>query len=173
VAILATNRFASLDVKGLVKRKGDGIKGSLSAVAAPNSLVVNDAVVAALLHDVPPERTIRDCRDPVRFCRVTRRSNKVIEAVLLDEKTNNETELPKVSRWYKAKASSCRILHRLGGSRHTTPAHSMGIRLALDLSDSSLPADVDRGWYSAQARKVVQGVPGYRHRSLRRLDDNP
>jgi DNA polymerase family B len=173
LVILATNRFASLDVNGSIKRKGDGIKGLLSPLAAPNDLVVNDAVVAALLQDIPPERTIRECRDPIRFCRVTRRSSSVTQAVLLDEKSNTETELPKIARSYKARGSSSRILHRLGGGRHTTPAHSIGVRLAHDLSDGSLPVDLDLGWYIGQARRVFQGVPGYRHRSAKRLEGNP
>jgi hypothetical protein len=169
LAILATNRFAMLDCKGGIKRKGDGIKDSLSALAAPNSLVVNDAVVAALLQDVPPERTIAECQDPIRFCRVTRRSSKVVSAVLLDETTNEETALPKVSRWYKATGSSCRILHRLVSGRHTTPTDARGIRLALDLADGTLPVDLDRSWYVGQAREVIQCVPGYRHLSPTRL----
>jgi hypothetical protein len=172
LAILATNRFATLDCKGGIKRKGDGVKGSLSPLAAPNTLIVNDAVVAALLLDIPPESTVAACQDPIRFCGVTRRSSKVVEAVVLDEKINEESAVPKVSRWYKAKGSSCRILHRLHGGRHTTPANALGIRLALDVADGALPDDLDRSWYIEQAREVIQSVPGYRHRSKTRLRGN-
>jgi hypothetical protein len=172
LAILATNRFATLDAKGKIKRKGDGVKGSLSPQAAPNSLVVNDAVVAALLQDIPPERTVRQCQDLVRFCRITRRSKKVRSAVLLNEKTQKETELPKVSRWYRAKGSSQRIIHRFDADRHTTPANAIGIELALELSNGKLPDRLDRGWYIGQARKVIQSVPGYRHRSRKRVNGN-
>jgi hypothetical protein len=172
LAILATNRFATLDARGKLKRKGNGLKGALSPLAAPNSLVVNDAVAAALLQDIPPERVIWQCLDPVRFCRVTRRSSKVIQGVLLDEKTGHETELPRVARWYRAKGSTRHIVHRLEGGRHTTPANAIGVELALDLVDGRLPDDLDRGWYIAQARKVIQAVAGYRHRSPRRLEGN-
>ena len=106
LAILATNRFATLDVKGKIKRKGDGLKGSFSPLHAPNSLVINDAVVNALLRDIPPERTVWECQELVRFCRVTRRSSKVSEAVVLDEKTGEESGLPRVTRWYRAKGST-------------------------------------------------------------------
>jgi hypothetical protein len=173
LAILATNRFATLDPTGKIKRKGDGLKGSLSPLAAPNSLVVNDGVAAALLLDIPPERVIWQCRDPVRFCRVTRRSSKVIQGVLLDEGTGEEAELPRVARWYRARGSTRRIVHRLEGGRHTTPANAIGVELAPELVDGRLPDDLDRGWYVAQARKKIQGVAGYRHRSRRRLDGNP
>src|SRR5262249_8753046 len=73
LAIVATNNYATLDAKGKVKRKGDKLKGSLSPFASCNNLVVNDAVAEALLRDIPPERTVRACSDPVRFCRITRR----------------------------------------------------------------------------------------------------
>src|SRR5262249_7657366 len=117
------------------------------------------------------ERVIWQCQDPVRFCRVTRRSSKVIQGVLLDEKT--ETELPKVARWYRAKGSTRRIVHRLEGGRHTTPANAIRVALALGLVGGRLPDDLDRGWYAGQARKTIQRVDGYRHRSRRRLDGNP
>jgi hypothetical protein len=172
LAILTTNRFATLDAKGKIKRKGDGLKSSLSPLAAPNSLVVNDAVAEALLRDVPPERTIWACHDPIRFCRVTRRSSKVREAVVLDERANQEIQLPKITRWYKAKGSARRIIHRPNGERQTTPANANGIELALDLSEGRLPDDLDRGWYIGQARKVIQSVAGYHHRSRSRLEGN-
>jgi hypothetical protein len=173
LVILASNRFATLDRSGKVKRRGSGVKGDLSPLAAPNNLVVADAVVEALLHDVPPERTVRACSDPIRYCNVTQRSGKVTAAVLVDETAGTELELPKVCRWYHARNSSRKIAHRFADGRHTTPAGAKGINLALDLSDGLLPEDLDRGWYIGQARKVVQSVPGYRHRSVRRLQDHP
>jgi hypothetical protein len=169
LAILATNRFATLDAKGRIKCRGDGLKGSLSPLAAPNSLIVNDAVVEALLHDVPPERTVWACTDPVRFCWVTRTSSKAARATLLDEKTGEETELPKVVRWYKGKGSTRRIRHRLGGDRHTTPANASEVELAMDLTGGRPPEDLDRGWYIGRARKEIQSVEGYRHREPERL----
>jgi hypothetical protein len=172
LAVLASNRFATLDNSGKIKRRGAGVKGDLSPVAAPNSLVVADAVVEALLRDVTPEKTIGECRDPVRFCSVTQRSGKVKAAVLVNEPDGREIELPKVARWYKAHRSSCRIVHRFEDGRHTTPSNATGVNLALDLVAGQLPEDLDHGWYIAQARKVVQGCPGYHHRSRKRLGDH-
>jgi DNA polymerase family B len=175
LAILASNRFATLDRSGKITRKGAGVKGDfrLSPLAAPNGFIIADAVVGALLEDIPPERTVRSCADPVRFCSVTQRAGKVQAAVLVDAAGGTETELPKVARWYKATESGRRIEHRLGGGRHTTPADAVGINLALDLNEESLPEDLDVGWYIAQARRIIQSVPGYRHRSVRRLLDHP
>jgi hypothetical protein len=172
LAILASNRFATLDNKGAIKRRGAGLKNAFSPLAAPNSLVVADAVVAALLRDVPPERTIRACDELVRFCHVTRRSVKVIAAALVDIKTGDETELPKVARWYRARESPRKIVHRLEGGRATTPTHADSIGLALDIESGRLPADLDYAWYEREARRTIQKVPGYRHRSRRRLEDH-
>jgi hypothetical protein len=172
LAIVATNNFATLGAKGQVKRKGDKLKGSLSPFASCNSLVVNDAVAEALLRDVPPETTVWACSDPVRFCRVSRRTGKVSSAVLQDG-TGGEIELPRVARWYKAKDSRRHIVHRFGDGHHTTPPGAVGINLALDLADGRLPEDLDRGWYIAEARRVIQKVGGYRHRSPRRLQGHP
>src|SRR5262249_23389872 len=41
------------------------------------------------------------------------------------------------------------------------------------LGDGSLPGDLDRSWYIAEARRVIQKVRGYRHRSRKRLEDHP
>jgi hypothetical protein len=169
----STNRFATLDRSGNLKRRGAGVKGNLTAKDTPNNLVVADAVVEAVLRDVPPERTIRACADPVRFCSVTQRSAKVVSAVLIDDGNGSEIDLPKIARWYHARDSARRIVHHFADGRHTTPARATGINLALDLSDGRLPADLDVGWYIGQARKVVQSVPGYRHRSRKRLQDHP
>lgn len=173
LAILATNRYATLDRHGKIKRRGDGLKGSFSPLAAPNSLVVADAVAAALLEDVPPERTVRECADAVRFCRVTRRTGNVLEGVLRDDDGGTEDPLPKVTRWYKARDSSRRIVHRFADGRHTTPGHAVGVNLALDLPDAGVPDDLDLAWYMGQARKAVQAMPGYRHRSPKRLQAHP
>ena len=93
-----------------------------------------------------------------------------MQAVLVDDATGAETELPKVVRWYKAKDSQRHIVHRFAGERHTTPTHGTSVNLALDLSDGRLPSDLDRSWYIAQARRTIQAVPGYRHRSPKRLE---
>ncbi|HEV3026489.1 MAG TPA: DNA polymerase domain-containing protein, partial [Planctomycetota bacterium] len=170
LAIVATNNYATLDAKGKVKRKGDKLKASMSIspFTSCNNLIVNDAVAEALLRDIPPEQTVRSCSDPVRFCRITRRTGKVTAAVVIDEETGEEIELPKVARWYKAKDSRRHIVHRFGDGHHTTPPGAVGIGLALDLGDGRLPDDIDRSSYIAEARRVVQKVRGYRHRSTRR-----
>jgi DNA polymerase elongation subunit (family B) len=62
---IATNTYATMDVKGMIKRRGAKLKGELEPDKSPNNLVVNDALAEALLRDVPPERTIRACDDPV------------------------------------------------------------------------------------------------------------
>jgi hypothetical protein len=173
LAILASNRFAVRERSGKVKRRGAGVKGDLSPLAAPNNLIVADAVVQALLHDVPPERTVRDCTDPVRFCSVTQTSSKVKAAVLVNEADGSETELPKVVRWYRARDSQRRIVHRFEDGRHTTPANAVGVSLALDLAEGRLPEDLDFGWYVGQARKVIQSIPGYHHRARRLLLEHP
>jgi hypothetical protein len=163
LAILATNNYAYISHSGKVKRKGEGFKGDFSPRTTPNALVVADAVTEALLRDVPPEQTVRECRDLLRFCHITRRSTKVESAVLVDDADGSEVELPKVSRWYKSRGSRRRIVHRYEGGRHTTPDHAEGITLALDLIKDEFPDDLDYSWYIGEARETIQRVEGYRH----------
>ena len=40
----------------------------------------------------------------------------------------------------------------------------------MDLVGGKIPDDLDRSWYIARARRIVQKTPGYRHRSPKRLD---
>src|SRR5262249_35068178 len=108
LAIQATNHYAYLDRVGKVKAKGS-LNGELAACTAasnctvPNSLIVARAITEAVLWDVAPERTVRSCQDPRMFCRISRRSSKVLSAVMVDTETGREAELPKISRWYLSK----------------------------------------------------------------------
>jgi len=107
LAILASNQYATRDAKNKVKRKGGELRGALDWTHSPSFLMINDAVANALLFDVPPERTIFECRDLVRFCSVTKRSSKAASMVMVEGDT--ATELPRVTRWYRAKDSLRRI----------------------------------------------------------------
>jgi AAA domain/DNA polymerase family B len=171
LAILATNQYATRDIKDKVKRKGGELRGSLDWSHSPNHLVVNDAIVQALLFDVPTDKTIFACRDLVRFCFVTRRSGAAVSMVLVDG--DSVTELPRVTRWYRAKDTSRRIETRLAGGRHTTPSGAHAVTICQDLPARGIPADIDWTWYLGQARRKVQNVPGYHHLAKRHLKGNP
>src|SRR5262249_33504928 len=88
--MIGTNHSRALHRSGRVRRQGGGLRGELGPANMPNELVVGDAVAAALLRDAPPERTIRDCTDPVRFAHVTTRSGAVAEATLVDRADGSE-----------------------------------------------------------------------------------
>jgi hypothetical protein len=179
LAIAATNNVATLGLDGKVKRRGDAFKAELapcsspSTFALPNALVVGEAVTDALLRDVPPERTVRRCGDLLKFARIARRTGAVASAVLRDDATGAEAELPRVARFYLAKGSRKRIVHHLEGGRHTTPPQATGVELAMDLSSGTMPADVDHSRYIKEARKLIQKMEGYRHRDPDRLEDHP
>jgi P4 family phage/plasmid primase-like protien len=166
LAILASNQYATRGAKDKVKRKGGELRGDLDWSHAPRTLVVNDAIASALLFDIPPERTIFECRDPVRFCSVTKRARNALMVMIEGE---TETELPKVTRWYRARDSSRVIQMRYEDGRHTTPAGARGVTLCQDLPVLGLPEDLDWAWYLGQARRKIQRVPGYRHRATSRL----
>jgi P4 family phage/plasmid primase-like protien len=171
LAILASNQYATRDVKDRVKRKGGELRGSLDWTHAPNHLVVNDAIVQALLFDVPTDKTIFSCRDLVRFCSVTKRSSKAAQMVLVDG--DEVTELPRVTRWYRARDTSRRIETRFEGGRHSTPSGAQAVTVCQDLPARGLPDDIDWTWYLGQAQRKVQNVPGYRHLAKRHLKGNP
>jgi putative DNA primase/helicase len=169
LVILASNQYATLNAKGKVKRKGADLRGDLDCSHAPNFLVIRDAVAAALLFDIPPEKTVFSCSDPVRFCSVTKRSSKAKSMVTIDHET--ESELPRVARWYRSKGSQRRIEVRFDGGRHTTPACALGVAISQDLPES-LPDDIDWSFYLGQARRKIQATPGYRHLATKRLQGN-
>jgi hypothetical protein len=166
LAILASNQYATRDARDRVKRKGGELRGALDWSHTPNHLVVNDAIVQALLFDVPPEVTIFGCNDPVRFCSVTKRSGDASAMVLVDGDT--AAELPRVTRWYRARDSSKSIEIRFAAGRHTTPSGAQAVAICQDIP-ADFPDDIDWAWYLGQARRKIQRVPGYRHRSRRRL----
>ena len=170
LAILASNQYATRDVKDRVKRKGRDLRGDLDWSHSPNTLVINDAITAALLFDTPPETTIFGCQETVRFCSVVKRSAKAGSMVLTDGKT--DSEIPKVSRWYRAKDSARRIEMRFDANRYTTPPGTQGVAICQVLPAGGLPDDLDWAWYLVQARRKIQRVPGYRHRSKNRLAGN-
>ena len=138
LVIEATNNYATLSATG-VKRRGT-LSGDLSWRNVPNSLIVADAVLAALLNNMPPESTIYSCVDPAKFVNITRR-NSTTDGYLINDTTGEETPLPRLIRWYKAVGSPYRIEHRStdaagkirkttppGGNRHPTVDGSAGTR---------------------------------------------
>jgi putative DNA primase/helicase len=171
VAIFATNIYATIDAKGQVKRKGAGVRGAFDPGKVPNALVIADAVVAGLLQDIPPERTILACDDMARFCSIRKDSDKLRSAVLIAE-DGTETALGKLTRYYHSTTAGCRIEHRLKSDGRTTPAKAKGIAVLSDLPRSGRPADLELTWYVREARQVIQSMPGYRHRSPRLLQGN-
>ena len=102
-----------------MKRRDALLKGEFTPKQVPNSLVVNDAVAAALLSDVPPEVTIGACTETARFCHVTV-PNKDARAELVDD-AGHVADLPKVARWYKSRSSTKRIVHHQASGNDTTP----------------------------------------------------
>jgi hypothetical protein len=169
--ILKTNNYATLSASGEVKRKGATLKDKPSPTQAPNNFVVGDAVTGALFFDIPPERTIGECQDLARFCSVTKRSSKVLGMRLVAADAD-EVELPeKVVRWYKAREGTKRLVQRYEQGDRAAP-QATAIELAMDLGHGGIPTNLDRSWYVREARKVIQSVPGYRHRAIELLGDH-
>jgi hypothetical protein len=166
LAVLATNQYATRGRGDKVKRKGGELRGTLDWSHSANLLIVNDAVANALLFDIPPERTIFECRELVRFCSIATRGTA--EGLMLVD-GDAETALPKVTRWYRSKEGSRRIERRFLDGRRVTVPGGQSVTICQDLPESGLPDDLDWRWYLASARRRIQKVPGYRHRSRRRL----
>jgi hypothetical protein len=180
LAALATNSYATIDRKGKIKRRGTGLKDSLSPFASPNHLIIADAIARALLEDIPPERTVRQCKDLVRFCAVTK-CNKGQSLVLVDEQAKTQTALERAVRWYRSVDRSGeeprerpnRIARRSPDCRLVTVSSARSVTICQDIPDTGLPADLDMTWYITQARKTIQKVPGYHHLSRLRLRGYP
>jgi hypothetical protein len=173
LVVLAGNNYAYVTEGGKTVRKGAELNGSLAPDSTPNHLVVRDAVANALLSDIPPERTISECRDPVRFCGLVERGGKTKTLLFIDV-TGAESEIPgRVVRWYRAKGRSNRIERDYGEGRRARIDGAESVGLANDLTDGRMPADLDYAWYIARARETIQSTPGYRHRAPELLQGHP
>jgi len=83
--ILATNIYASRDLRGKVKRKGAQLKDAITPNTKSDALVIGDAIVSAFLDNIPPEVTIAAETRLSRFCFVTRSSGTLKEGVAIDD----------------------------------------------------------------------------------------
>ena len=90
----ATNHYCVRYQGGKTKRRGT-LGGDVSWKNVPNSLIVADAVVAALLDGVLPEHSVRRCVDPTKFLSITRRDSGKV-GVLVNDATGEETPLPRL-----------------------------------------------------------------------------
>lgn len=157
---LSTNNSAYLTTGGKIKSIGK-LKTDLRPLAAPNGLAIAESVVKAALLDIPVEHTLDAIADPIRFAFVSRRTKATARAVL--RAGDNEIELGKVSRWYRAKFEDGTprpvIRHESNSGRATTPAKATGVRLMQD-RPAIIPADLDRGFYIAEARRLYQKLDG-------------
>src|SRR5262249_26093149 len=173
LVILATNRYAYVDCRGGVKRKGDTLKDDRDPFATPSFLVVGDAIVHAFLGDIPPERTILTCQDPARFCGLTVPTEAMSDPVVYDEATGQEYRMPKPCRWDRAKESesSLRLRYTNAAGNKATPPNAEHIRVW-----SSLPAvpwrGLDYAWYFGMARAEVHKVRSYPHLARKLVGDH-
>jgi hypothetical protein len=168
LGILSTNQYCSLDARGAVKRKGGELLGSFDLAHSSNALIVNDAIVEALLRDVPPEVTIFACRDLVRFCAITKRTESTTLTLVEGE---SRTDLPKVTRWFRADDGG-RIEIGYPDGHTSTPPHARCVTICQDLPDD-IPLELHFAAYVVEARKKVHGVAGYRHCDRALLGDHP
>ena len=138
-------------------------------------MVIADAVCAALFDGTLPEVTVRACVDPSKFAYVTRR-DRGKDGVLIDEESGEETPIPRLVRWYKAKGSPLRIEHRwtdaAGKAKTTTPPGASGVRLMMDLH-AVVPGDVDLWWYVGEARARIMANPDFPHLDPKWLAGHP
>ncbi|HMB02346.1 MAG TPA: hypothetical protein VKP69_01235, partial [Isosphaeraceae bacterium] len=164
--IEATNNYCVRYQGGCVKRRGT-LGGDISWRNVPNATIVADAVVAALLHGVLPESTVRRCTDITKFVSITRRDRAKV-GYLVNDATGTETGLPRLCRWYKAKDSPFRIEHRwtdaAGKAHKTTPPSATSLQLLMDLPEpGTLLGDIDYGWYAGEARSRILANPDFPH----------
>ena len=160
----ATQQFPVTPPLGAARRRGT-LSDTVAWNRVPNGMVIADAVCAALFDGTLPEVTVRACVDPSKFAYITRR-DRGKDGVLIDEESGEETPIPRLVRWYKAKGSPLRIEHRwtdeAGKAKTTTPPGASGVRLMMDLP-AVVPGDVDLWWYVGEARARIMANPDFPH----------
>jgi hypothetical protein len=180
LCVLANNRYIAVDAGGKVKRKGRHLLDYDEEGLKSNSeLIINDALVAAIVEDVPPEVTVRRCREIVRFCGIAK-FNEASHPELVDDRGSRQP-VGKVLRFYHAGGVGNRVMVRSHRTDKATgevvevEAKRGGtddIRPAMDLPPG-IPADLDHGYYIRAARKELGRLSLERHRDPAILPDHP
>lgn len=169
---LKTNSGAYLTTRGKMRSFGK-LKTELRPLASPNGLAIAESVVRAALFDTPIEETLDTITDPIRFAFVSSRTKKTRRAVLIAG--DAETELGKVSRWYRARFAENepkpRIVHEMQSGKRTKPAKADSVRLMYEVPDQ-IPADLDRSFYVREARSLYHTIAGI-PRSRRLIEESP
>lgn len=166
--IVATNNYASRDLKGEVKRKGANLKNKVTPQAKSDAVVVGDAIVRAFFDDVLPEVTIGAETSFLKFCAVTRAGTTSGDDVAIDDdledgEVGRESTLGRITRWYWATRSRVRLLHRDPEGAERTPAKARNVRIVPDITGDRIPDDLDRAAYVREARKIIRKVPNPYH----------
>lgn len=137
-----------------VKLKGPwSEKGSQSGTQLdtnPSSLICTDAICDLLVHGIPIEETILNCKDFTRF--ITVRQAKAPGAHW------NGEYLGKVLRWYYAKGETSCIQTVAHNSK---VADSDGAKPCLDLP-LDFPSDIDYNWYVKHTIDILYDIGYYK-----------
>lgn len=136
--------------KGWYSERGSAHNSVLSK--NPEALVCSDAAQAYLSKGTPVADTIYACNDVRRFVSV-----RVVTGGGVKVWGDGHTEyLGKTIRWYYAEGIEGEIVYARTGNK---VARTEGAKPLMELpADMAVPADVDRGWYVAQAERILRDV---------------
>lgn len=152
------NNYIIVDSKGKVKRKGAYVK-KLSPL--DNDLpIVNKAVVDYFVNNIPVEQTIMAAENLIDFQKVTKVSRKYDYAVY-----NGVKMYERVYRVFASKDPNDGTLYKKHKSKEN-PDKTAGTPDNCfiengDITDSPVPAKLDRQWYIDLAKERIQGKNGF------------
>lgn len=148
------NNYLAFKEAGGHKAKGAYAPAGLQK--NPSNVICVEAVVAFIEKGTRIPDTVTGCKDVRKFVTI----RKVAGGA-----TKNGVFLGKAIRWYYATGETGTIHYKPkeGQEIGNTVARSEGARPLMELpEDYSLPADIDFGWYTDEAYRIL-GEVGFRH----------
>ena len=124
-----------------------------------NSLsICAEAILKNLLFDIPVEKTINNCNEPIRF-QVINHLGATYEKIVLEDKNGNQTELQRNNRIYAGKIPTGKIYKIKADGRKDSLA-SCPVNPIID-NDNKITIDkINKLWYIKYTKQKISDFKG-------------
>lgn len=142
------NNYLIIDLEGNYKSKGAYVK-KLNPLDY-DLPIVNKAVVNYFVHDVPVEKTIRECDDLIEFQKIVKITSKY-EYAIYGKRRRHE----KVFRVFASKEGKALMKVKEGTPNKIAYTPEKCMIVNTDVTDEKTPDWLDRSWYIQLAKKRI------------------
>jgi len=142
------NNYVAVTLAGKVKTKGAFSDNWQDLGRKHDANIIAKAVINFYRDGIPVEQTVNQCQDLYEFLRTYRRSH------LRSKITWRGAEIQDYVRWYVSVAGDPLEVHSLDG-RKSTLADGGKAMICNRITDTTVPADLDRQHYIAEAHAII------------------